>query len=234
MLCAATSRFATNTMRTITKNLFTFDELSKEAQDYAIREEQQSEGCLSYDWWDCTYDVFKEDMKSHGIAVDQMYFSGFWSQGDGACFTGTIELTEKELLGNLRDDLGEQLVTFNTKAALLGYEPMAISYTAEIKVSHQYSHSHSMHITSYDNLCLSELEAEHDSEIQREADALRDKILDETIVMDDFAIEIARNHADNLYRMLKQEYEYLTSDEVVADHLRLNEYEFDEEGVFVR
>jgi len=42
------------------------------------------------DWWECVYENFKERMAKVGIEVDKIYFSGFWSQGDGACFEGTI------------------------------------------------------------------------------------------------------------------------------------------------
>ena len=41
-------------------------------------------------WWGSTYECFKERMEAIGIEVDQMYFSGFWSQGDGACFEGQV------------------------------------------------------------------------------------------------------------------------------------------------
>jgi len=43
-----------------------------------------------FDWWDCTYDHFAEDMLAKHITVDKMLFSGFWCQGDGASFTGHI------------------------------------------------------------------------------------------------------------------------------------------------
>ena len=43
-----------------------------------------------HEWWDSTYECFKERMEAIGIEVDQMYFSGFWSQGDGACFEGQV------------------------------------------------------------------------------------------------------------------------------------------------
>jgi hypothetical protein len=44
-----------------------------------------------FDWWDCTYDDFKVSMTAVGICVDRMYFSGFCSQGDGACFEGCVD-----------------------------------------------------------------------------------------------------------------------------------------------
>jgi hypothetical protein len=43
------------------------------------------------EWWDSEYDCFKQDMAEVGIEVDNIYFSGFWSQGDGACFEGKID-----------------------------------------------------------------------------------------------------------------------------------------------
>jgi len=47
---------------------------------------------VDYDnWSDSTQDDFKTQMHTKGVEVDQIYFSGFWSQGDGACFTGEVE-----------------------------------------------------------------------------------------------------------------------------------------------
>lgn len=43
------------------------------------------------DWYDHVFENFREDMKAVGIDVRHMYFSGFWSQGDGACFTGALD-----------------------------------------------------------------------------------------------------------------------------------------------
>ena len=42
------------------------------------------------DWYEYTIDDFKEQMLGVGIEVDQVYFSGFSSQGDGACFEGRV------------------------------------------------------------------------------------------------------------------------------------------------
>jgi hypothetical protein len=49
-------------MKTIEKTIYTFDELSDDA---------------------------KECAKIIGIDIDNVYYSGFWSQGDGACFEGS-------------------------------------------------------------------------------------------------------------------------------------------------
>jgi len=218
-------------MRTITKEVYTFNELSKEAQKHAIRKEQESEGYLSYEWWDGVYDCFTEDMKAHGIDVDKIYFSGFWSQGDGACFTGHINLTTEQLLSAMPDQLREDLITFNAKCKLLGHSTLDLSYRAKIEHSGHYHHSGCMRIGCSYNVEVEESDVDEDPLLD-EMVRLRDAI-DGRNEYDDLALEIAREHADNLYRMLESEYEYLTSDEAIAEHLSNNDYEFDEDGNFV-
>lgn len=43
-----------------------------------------------FEWYESTFDDAKEIAKLLGWQIDDIYFSGFWSQGDGACFTGTL------------------------------------------------------------------------------------------------------------------------------------------------
>lgn len=43
---------------------------------------------IAHDWWEDTYDFFIEAASEFGLCVtrDDIEFSGFWSQGDGANF----------------------------------------------------------------------------------------------------------------------------------------------------
>ena len=44
------------------------------------------------DWYECVYAEFTERMRDEiGVDVEKIYFSGFGSQGDGACFIGEVE-----------------------------------------------------------------------------------------------------------------------------------------------
>ena len=47
---------------------------------------------LDYNWWDYTYDLFKETCETKGVDVEDITFSGFWSQGDGAAFAGRVSI----------------------------------------------------------------------------------------------------------------------------------------------
>lgn len=77
-------------MKTVTIKfpVYRLEELKGNAKDTAV----QAVGDLetSDEWW---YESVIEDAKRMGdlmgLAIDQVYFSGFWSPGDGACFTGS-------------------------------------------------------------------------------------------------------------------------------------------------
>lgn len=44
------------------------------------------------DWWDYIYERFEADCLLKGVRVDSIIFSGFGSQGDGAAFTGKVDV----------------------------------------------------------------------------------------------------------------------------------------------
>jgi hypothetical protein len=67
-----------------------FEALTKRQQD-EILDKHRHYNTEHLDWWDGVYDCFKTDMADIGIDVDRMYFSGFYSQGDGACFEGSVD-----------------------------------------------------------------------------------------------------------------------------------------------
>ncbi len=69
------------------ENTFTYEQLSEDAQEKA--RDWFRESNLDYNWWDSIEEDAIEIAKLMGITLDNMYFSGFSSQGDGACFEGS-------------------------------------------------------------------------------------------------------------------------------------------------
>lgn len=45
---------------------------------------------LYHDWHDAVFDDAKAIAALMGMDIDSVYYSGFWSQGDGACFEGSL------------------------------------------------------------------------------------------------------------------------------------------------
>ncbi len=169
------------------------------------------------DWWDSTYDAFKDNMEKVGIDVDQIYFSGFWSQGDGACFEGRVKHWT-----NFLTSLGYQSPQLHTLASEY--------WTCSSKHSGHYYHEH---CTSFDvHLPLPEGTDDDDfadyythtdeGSVERAVALAVLHQLDAEALEREF-IEAMRNHMRELYRQLEREHAYLTSDEAVLDSLEANE-----------
>lgn len=137
---------------TIVKTYLKFTELSEVQQDKVI--EKNSDINVGFDWHESSYEYYENKLKKLGFYDIKFEFSGFWSQGDGACFT-------------------------------------AKHSRGDITKSGWYSHSYSMRCDS------------------------------------DVVLTVARRLADRLYKSLRSDYEYLTSEEAIIETIEANEYEFD-------
>jgi hypothetical protein len=184
---------------------------------------------VEHDWWDAVYDDFREICEILGIELDarEPLFSGFWSQGDGASWTGryraqglgyagleplyTYDIAPIKIREHAPQD--EELHRIADELCLLAriYRPV---YAKVSRHSSHYVHSSTIQIGEweyYDDIDMDDVA----SEIQEHI---------ETTLLDLF-----RDLADWLYKTLESEYDHLTSDEVVIESLEANEIEEDEE-----
>lgn len=169
------------------------------------------------DWWDSVYDCFKEDMENIGIEVDKMYFSGFWSQGDGACFEGHVS-------------------NWSLFLKSLGYtEPALIAHANngfKLYVHHR-GHYYHENCTSFDV----DLPLPEDGEDQwflenftpYERHSLHEAVwmavingYDHNSLEREFT-EAFKDHMRELYKQLEAEHDHLTSDEAILDSLECND-----------
>jgi len=189
---------------TTTRTLYKFDELSDEAKEKAI--ERYRENNLDYDWYDFVYDDAITIGKLMGIKIDRIYFSGFSSQGDGACFEGEYFYNagsvkaikdyapQDETLHRIAKDL--QNIQRKTFYHLYAY----------VKHSGHYYHENCTNIDVRND--VQELTDEQEQGIK---DCLRDFMR-------------------WIYKQLESEYDYLQSDEQIRETIQANEYEFTEDG----
>jgi hypothetical protein len=183
---------------------------------------------VHHDWWESTYESFKEDMQAKGIQVDDIYFSGFSCQGDGACFEGRVCDWEKFL-----PTIGE------------GDNPVLMRFakdTWSVSVSHSghYYHENCTHFSMdmpnpdgedddwfIERFCIytdpDDFRAKAELAVLRSVDY---ESIENTIV------ENFRSYMRDLYRQLEKEHDYLTSDEAVAETIRANDLfnDDDEDG----
>lgn len=186
--------------------------LSDERKQALIEEHRDIN--TSYEWWDCVYDDFEEDMEKVGIKVDAMHFSGFWSQGDGASFTGYMRSKPFFEHHKLAD-------SYPWIAKLI---EMGGDFTLRIE---RNSYSHYVH----ENTVSSTLTFAGMFRHTLPNDGVRaavieqwDELLDaEYEGIAQAATDIIRDYCRDLYRRLREEYEYLTSDEAVWDAIVAND-----------
>lgn len=163
-------------------------------------------------WWDCVESDFVEDMKQVGIQVDKTYFSGFWSQGDGACFVGSLDnaltylnhhhVDQFPMLRKLIEMGGSVWATSDHRGRY--YHSSSVSINAECEAFWQ---------------C-----ANPKSELQEAVIRRWDDMVDKEIV--DFEAALAeqwRTYMNDLYTKLEEEHDYLTSDDGVWDTLVAND-----------
>lgn len=193
-------------MRTIEKNVFTYGELSEVAKENArnwYREESMHD-----EWWDFVYTDAKQMASLIGIEIEDIYFSGFSSQGDGASFTGTYRYVKggsKALKAEAPTDKELHRIADQLQAV-----QRQNFYRLYASVSHRGSYLHSGHMSI---------------DVKDTENCYRDlSDADEDIT------QLLRDFADWIYSKLNDEYDYLTSDEVVEESILANEYEFSEEG----
>lgn len=71
--------------RTVRTKVYKFNELGDKAQQKAI--EWYRETGFDYEWHELNIESWEDDLRERGFMKPKIYFSGFSSQGDGACFT---------------------------------------------------------------------------------------------------------------------------------------------------
>lgn len=196
-------------IETVTRKLYQFDELSDEAKEKAREWYREAS---SYDFNDFHADYVIDDAKRigalMGIEIDKVYYSGFWSQGDGACFEGSYAYKKGSVKAVKAEapndkDLHEIAETLADIQKRNGYK-----LEASVKQRGHYNHSG----------CTS-IEIHHVDDRYRDIGEAEQDIKD-----------ALRSFMDWIYHRLEAEYEYQNSDEQVDENIRINEYEFTEDG----
>ena len=172
-------------------------------------------------WWEATYDQAKEEGTTKGFRIDDIGFSGFWSQGDGASWIGAVRL--RDWVPDNPEDMETRIVR-----ELVRNEEINL-------LANVYTRGHGVHEMT--------MQLDWDPEVYDEQQVLREGPLAGATIADLLVpfprllfdleaamLESARDFAREIYRNLEKEYEHQTSDEYIAELCEANEYEFNEDG----
>lgn len=160
-------------------------------------------------WSEGTIEYFLGVISKNGfnIELEDFSYSGFCSQGDGASFTGSINI-----LTYLRNN--KQLTRYRTLVKYLreGYIDNNVSIE---RSSSRYFHENTTYLGDVD-VYIESIKAEEQ--------------LDEVL---ETLEELRKEYSIELYKDLEKDYNSLTSEESISGTLEANEYKFDEEGYLV-
>ena len=186
--------------------VYRLDELADRAKENARA--WYREGSIDHDWFESVYEDFERICVLLGIRLDSrpvrlygggtrrkpcIWFSGFWSQGDGACFEGRYSHA-KAASRQIRKYAPQDHELHRIADALQSIQRRNF-YQLHAAVSHRgrYYHEQSMTI-----------------DVERQSPGGQDPTED----AESAATEALRDLARWLYAQLEREYEYQTSDEV--------------------
>jgi hypothetical protein len=206
----------------IETTVYRLDELSEAAKEKARA--WYRDGGFDYEWYDAVYEDFQSIAAILGIRFRTrtvrlmgggtrqdpcIWFRGFWSQGDGACYEG-VWRHARGAAARLRAYAPQDAQLHGIADRLQAIQRRNFfQLRAEISHHGHYTHEYSMRIS-----------VERDSPVGQ----------DMTPDAEDIVTEALRDLARWLYRQLEREYDYLTSDEAVDESLRANDYTFTEAG----
>jgi hypothetical protein len=184
-----------------TKYHVKFTELSDDQKSKVISKNRDVN--VDCDWHDFCFDDCKDIGNILGFKMKNIFFSGFNSQGDGACFTGKFSYT-KGLLNKIKKNYSHEpeLIQIASKLHEL-YRKSFYTVSGTITHKGRYFHERSMSL-----------------DIDTYYNDLKGQV-DENEWLD-----IIADFASWIYKKLESEYDYLTSDEQVAESLIANDVEF--------
>jgi len=215
---------------------YSFEELSDEAKEKAL--DAMRDINTDRSGWDepITTD-FENEMGEFGLDNVKISYSGFYSQGDGASFTGNVidaktfmakalDMKDTEWIDMSNDenpeDEGSRLradlldIGFDTREKLTPDN----FYIEIVRTSNRHSHEN----TIEGKVSIEDIPESIEDEIPSQAieNEIQGKVTN-----------WARAKSKELYRNLERYYDDLTSDEEVKGTIIANEYKFDEDGTLI-
>ncbi len=218
-------------MRIIETKAYQFNELSPEAQARAIKKWQDDEAGSGDNYWsEYVIEEAVQQGKLMGFSFKErsrksasgkplpgepcIYWSGFWSQGDGACFEGRWSARACRAT-EVCSGWGASPSTTELLRIAAGFQELASAFPdASFRVKHRGHYSHE-HCTEFDFSIADDDILVNDGEIEQAEQQLTD---------------LSRSFMRWIYRQLESAYEDHLSEANACESILANEYEFTEDG----
>lgn len=220
-------------MRINEVKIYHYDELSEQAKTKA--REWFATNYPDYNWWDYLYEDFDKRAAELGIELSrkpvklmngktryepEIYFTGFYHQGSGSSFAGRWS-AQNMRVADLLAECPTETELHRIADVLANCAKEDEELWADIKADGD----NWIHVEVNDGETIADRlnNLEYKSaEYNQLAQACRQR--------EDEVLEALQDFNRWIYKQLKTEYEYLTSEKQIEESIRANEYEFTEDG----
>jgi hypothetical protein len=179
--------------------VYEFNELNKESKEISIKELHNINVDV-LDWEKEVIEEYKEKLNKDGYENINIYYSGFWFQGNGASFTSNVNVKKWLVNQNKWENLSVE-----TKNSIKEESYCTIRKHGHYENSKTIFVEDMLFIKNYD-IIIKEINIENE------------------------IINLARKMANELYKSLEELYEYYTSKEVIIETINLNNIMFRKNG----
>lgn len=215
----------------ISQSTFKYHELEGSARERA--RQHYIEHWIHDEWYDYIFEDAKGEAPQHGFYIEDIRFSGFWSQGDGASWTGDVRLPvfiERYVPESIGRDCWLWLMDSGWVHDRLNI----------YQKGNHYCHSNTMSVGNIEDYThdLTDEVLEIDCILKgAPVGTLWHLMLADTACpikspddLEELVLTVARNYADEIYSRLQGGYEHECSDDNISEHYDANEVLFNEEG----
>jgi len=211
----------------ITREIFTFEELSEDAKQRAI--DNLREINVNYEWWDMTYDNLRELAEMCNIAGFDI--EGFdLDRAQSIALSGSVDYADLQSFARqpIKEDgykLLDELHKFAKSALIKNLCPAMRTVIATT-----YAHGYRFETgASYERTrygCTDDTRVETEANYEGTSELMVEQTEECAEACSEFLEEL-KNLA---FKMLSDEFDYLYSDEAVREAIEANDYEFLENG----
>jgi len=210
-----------------------YEDLTPSAQRAALSEYGEPPD----DWPSDVYEYAREKARERGFHIEEINYSGFHSQGDGASWTGVADLLEFLEYHVQRDVPHYTELVMLTELVRNLHPDKWLSFHRR---SFYYSHSGTMQLE--DNDITFEFDDEEPvvmssgilagADAREVADAIGAKYLWNDV--EEWVLREAKDYADTIYKQLEEEYDNYTSEEYFKELIYINGWRFDSAGKLIQ
>lgn len=210
-------------MKTKIIQLYEFDELPEDIRKKVV--DRLGSINVDYGWWEFVYDDFFRLAKTFGVKVNlkKTFFTGFYHQSQGSSYTAHVDTGK--LIQCIKDRAWKEYapdLEFNfpeITSAILRIRKLIINNVIDFGGCVRPTNRETAIYTDFDTTKYTVCKCQNPVNVEKAIEQTEELV---SVVCEEL------NHF--LFRSLRDEFDYLTSEEAIVETIRANQYYFTKKG----